>query len=142
MRVYNLLQLTMEQKEQLARRWRSWCRRRASLSRHLAVALKDLEDLLPIPGSISTDFLRSIDHECGPRCVLFYFIFICLFACGLGCSLFIPMCHVHAVAVYSVLSLNRCLRCPLHDVLRFVLDHATLTMTVGVSHGGSVASAA
>lgn len=67
MRIFNLMQLTSEQKEQLASRWRSWCRRRASLSRHLAVALRALEGLLPCPQSIPTDFMKWIRSACCQR---------------------------------------------------------------------------
>ena len=71
-RLFTLLQLSPTQKEQMAGRWRSWCRRRAALSHTLVAAVGVLQDVLPSQCTLPPSLMHAVHVACDPGCVLSY----------------------------------------------------------------------
>lgn len=70
MRLYRMLRLTPEQEQDLAARWRSWCRRREFLSKQLEAALKLLKDNAPQLEDLPPALLRSVTQAGKPGCAI------------------------------------------------------------------------
>ena len=59
MRLYRSLQLTTSQMQQLAARWRSWCRRRAALFFKLNTSMLELLEILPAKRMLPTRIIKA-----------------------------------------------------------------------------------
>lgn len=60
MRLYRHLELQTDQRESLAARWHSWCRRRRNLDKQLTAALRKLQNLLAPAEVIHSAALRIV----------------------------------------------------------------------------------